>query len=113
MSSILFVLLLLYGITIGVFMFGAISCDPTTVAFYGSVCALSDKLAELLMYCYLSENVTSDLGATGDAFFHSLWYRLPIKLQKLYIIPIQQSQKEFRLTGLGIVECSLRIFITV
>lgn len=113
MSIALFLLLLMYAITIAVFMFGTVSADPCSLRFFGSLVGVVNLVLQLTAYCNQSENVTSDLSATGDLFYHSLWYRLPIKLQKLYIIPIQLSQKEFRLTGLGMIECSLRIVATV
>lgn len=66
------------------------------------------------IYCFLSENVTHNLTLIGDYFYnYTTWYRLAVKQQKLLILPIQCAQKEFRLEGLGIVECSLRVFSSV
>lgn len=113
MSAILFVLLLSYAVTIAIFMFGLELVRPLGVTFFGLLTALLNFLAQLAIYCYFSENVTHDLLATSDLFYESPWYRLPYKLQKLYVVPIARAQRQFRLTGLGIIECSLRVFASV
>lgn len=70
-------------------------------------------IAQLVIYCSYSEDVSEDLGATAELFYEMDWYRLSDKMKKLYILSIARGQKEFRLTGLGIIECSLRIFAKV
>lgn len=54
-----------------------------------------------------------NLFEVGDIFYNSLWYKLPSQEQKLLILPIQRSQKLFRLNGFGIVDCSLEVFSSV
>lgn len=83
------------------------------LTFFATLTGLINILMQMIIYCQLSENVTLDLLASGDTFYESLWYRLPITVQKLYMLPIQRSQREFRVTGLGIIECSLRVFASV
>lgn len=79
----------------------------------GMITTIINLLVQLVIYCAFSEKVTNDLFESGDLFYESPWYRLPVKLQKLYILPVQRSQKEFRLSGLGIIECSLGVFASV
>lgn len=64
-------------------------------------------------YCSLSEVVTSELFSIGDYFYGIAWYRLPVKQQQFLRLPIQRSQKEFRLKGFGLMSCSLMAFIGV
>lgn len=113
MSPILFFLLLSYAIIIAVFLLNFEAIDEFTLTIYGMVSAFIFFLAQLLIYSRLSENITEDLFATGDLFYESPWYQLPPKLQKLYILPIQRSQKVFRLKGLKIIECSMGVCASV
>lgn len=62
------------------------------------------------IYCYFSEQLTSHLYEIDDIFYGLTWYQLPIKTQKLLIPTIQHSQQEFRLNGIGFVDCSLLVF---
>lgn len=70
-------------------------------------------ILSIYILCFLSENVTNTLEAIGDIFYNSAWYRLPPKQQELFIVPIQRAQINFRLSGIGIVECSLKVFLSV
>lgn len=70
-------------------------------------------ILSIYILCFLSENVTNTLEAIGDIFYNSAWYRLPPKQQELFIVPIQRAQINFRLSGIGIVECSLKVFLLV
>lgn len=54
-----------------------------------------------------------DLHGIGDVFYNCEWHRLPIKQQKLFLYPIQRSQKAIRLRGFGIIDCSLSFFSSV
>lgn len=114
MSATLFFLLLLYAVTIAAFMIDVMgTINSFGLTFFATLTGLLNILMQMIIYCQLSENVTLDLLAAGDIFYESLWYRLPVRVQKLYMLPIQRSQREFRVTGLGIIECSLRVFASV
>lgn len=65
------------------------------------------------IYCYLSDAITSNLYDIGDSFFGCAWYILPIQQQKMFIVPIQRSQRRFHLTGLALADCSLKNFLSV
>lgn len=65
------------------------------------------------IYCHFSENMTTKSFEIGDIVYNSFWYKMSIKEQKIIILMIQQSQKEFRLSGLGLIDCSLATFLTV
>lgn len=64
-------------------------------------------------YFFLSEWITTDLFAIDEIFYNSPWFRLSTDQQKLLVLPIMRADREFRLTGLGIFECSLAVFATV
>lgn len=70
-------------------------------------------LIPTLFYCKLSENITTDLGKIDNAFYGFSWHEIPLKQQKLFLLPIQYAQRSFRLTGLGVVDCSLPVFLSV
>lgn len=98
-------------ITVIVFNLFVIELSSTiTLEIY---CALGDLftgLALTFVYFYLSEWITSDLLEIGDYFYNSAWYRLPAKQQKLLVLPIRRAQREFRLKGFGLFDCSLEVF---
>lgn len=78
--------------------------------------AFLDMGVEIIMtfaHFYLAEWITSDLLTIGDHFYNSAWYDLPLKHQKLLVLPIQRAQRELRLKGLGLFECSLPVFSMV
>lgn len=65
------------------------------------------------VYCFLSERITTELLAIAEVFYYSAWYQLPVKQQRIVMLPIARSQREFRLTCLGFIDCSLPVFSSV
>lgn len=65
------------------------------------------------IYWYFSENLSANSIKIGDVAYDSLWYEMPVKQQKAIILMIARSQGEFRLTGLGMIECSFVTFLAV
>lgn len=65
------------------------------------------------LFCFLAENITIALSNISDLFYSSMWFRLPIKQQKLITLTIARSQQEFHLQGLGLIPCSLSSFLQV
>lgn len=78
-----------------------------------AIIASAIALLVLYIHCYASEHLTADLMAIGDIFYDSTWYRLPVKQQKLLVLPIQRATQEFRLKGSGLIDCSLAVFLSV
>lgn len=75
------------------------------------VCTL---IALPFAYFYFSERITTNVSSIGDVFYHSPWYnRLTAKQQKLLVLALQRSQREVRLTGIGLFDCSLPMFSAV
>lgn len=112
-STILFLLLLSYAITLAAFMVGLELVESFGIPCFGMITAVVNLLTQMVVYCTFSENMTNDLFDTGDIFYESPWYELPISLQKLYFFPIIRLHRVFRLSGLGVIECSLRVFASV
>lgn len=112
MSPILFPQLFICAIDIAILL---IAIDSHVFSITSAMLAvgLFNILIPLFIYCKLSENITFDLFRSGDLFFECAWYHLPIKQQHLFIVPIQRAQRGFRLMGLGIIECSLSMFLSV
>lgn len=65
------------------------------------------------IYCHFSEKMASTSDVIGDVLYDSSWYEMSTIEQKAIILMIQRSQRKFRLTGLGLVDCSLASFLTV
>lgn len=66
------------------------------------------------VYCRLSENITTKSFEIGDTVYsNSFWYEMSINERKSIIPIIRQSQREFRLKGLGIIDGSLATYLTV
>lgn len=109
----LFFQLLVCAVSLAVFMIGLESNPHLNLIAFIMLIGVSVTLTSTGIPCYLSENVTNALEAIGDIFFDCAWYHLPPKQQKLFLLPLQRSQKTFRFTGLGLVECSLGVFLGV
>lgn len=113
MSPAIFYQLLLCAVILAVYLFTIQVTElfsfGSLVSFVGILCIVGPTY----IYCMLSENITIKIYEIGDGFYNIAWYRLPIKQQKLFILPIQRSQSEFRLMGLGLVDCSLGVFSAV
>lgn len=77
------------------------------------VLTLFAALFPTFIYCYHAEKITRHLQEIGNVFYHTNWYELPVKVQKLYVLSILIAQKPFRFRGYGIVVCSLEIFGSV
>lgn len=65
------------------------------------------------IYCYFSETITANSFKIGDYAYDLLWYKMWLKQQKAIMMIIGRSQKRFRLTGLGLIDCSMETFLTV
>lgn len=113
MSETLFLQLLVTAVNSAILLIAIDVTDilnmMTIISIYGLVCIFT----QTLFYCYLAETVTSKLLSIGDIFYESDWYRLPVRQQQLVMLPIQRSQEEFRLSGLGLIDCSLWVFASV
>lgn len=70
-------------------------------------------LAGCFAYCYGSDCVTLGLLEVSQIFYDSSWYYLAAKKQKLLVLPIQRAQREFRLRGLGLIDCSMVVYSSV
>lgn len=78
-----------------------------------NVQCLTTYTVNAYIYSYFSENITMKSFEVGDLAYEPLWYKMPMSQQKAVILIINQSQKEFRLTGLGMFDCSLLTFSAV
>lgn len=113
MSPAIFYQLLLCAVILAVYLFIIQMNALFSLATFVSIQGILSVLGPTYIYCMLSENVTIKLYDIGDCFYEFGWYRLPIKQQKLFLLPIQRSQSEFRMMGLGLVDCSLGVFSAV
>lgn len=64
-------------------------------------------------YYYFSEAITEHPFKIGDNAYNSFWYEMSAKQQKAIILMIARSQRESRLTGLGMVDCFFVTFLAV
>lgn len=83
------------------------------IHFFASMAGLSTFMASTDVYCLFSEQITENLSDIGSTFYAYPWYRLPSKQQKRFMFLIRHAQNVFRITGLGIIECSLNVFLSV
>lgn len=113
MSVGLFFQLLVCAASLALCMVGIEKSGLSSTNFFLAMAGVVTTVTSTYIYCFLSENVASDLSAIGSIFYDCEWYRLPVKQQKLFGVAIQRAQKSFRMTGLGLVECSLRVFTSV
>lgn len=84
--------------------------SPTNIT---AVFGAATILVPTYLFCKFSENVTVCLEAIGDIFYRCSWYCATAAQRKMFLMAIQQAQMKFRMNGLGIVDCSLEIFLRV
>lgn len=113
MSPILFYQLLCCAVDIAVVLVAVDMHQLLRLGTLVSIEGVSCMLFQTFFFCKLSESITSKLYSIGDIFYEANWYTLPVRQQKWLILPIQRSQREFRLKGFGIIDCSLWIFLSV
>lgn len=113
MSVGFFFQLLVHAISLAVYMLGIETNNSHNASFFISMIGVIVTTTTTYIYCFLSEFVTHELAVIGDYFYDCAWYYLPARQQKLFIMPIQRTHLEFRMTGLGIVQCSLGVFSSV
>lgn len=113
MDPILFniALLTMVGVTLNLYaieLSDSFSVEAATAIF---------DLLMILMGCFAyfvaAEHVTSALLEIDAIFHNSPWYRLTAKQLKLLVVPMQQSQRVVRFSGLGFVDLSLAAYSSV
>lgn len=65
------------------------------------------------LYCHFSEKITINSFRIHEYAYRSSWNKMTMQQQKAIMLIIGQSQREFRLTGLGLIDCSLATFLEV
>lgn len=113
MSVVIFIILLSCVLLL---VLTLLSLDQLTVVDFNLLYSLHSLLHYLLIcyvYCHFSEIITAKSFEICYVVYSSLWYEMSVEQQKAIILIIQRSQKEFRLTGLGLVDCSLTTFTSV
>lgn len=114
MEWILFSLTVTSTIGIAFTLFVIESNDTITLEIFVASVNLALQLGTTFVCFYLSERITTELLGIDEIFYNSSWYRLlTAKQQQLVVLIIQQAQREIRLTGLGMIECSLPVFSSV
>lgn len=113
MDEVLFYMLLACSSIIAFDLIALDSSDTFSLETAVTLYDLSTILAMTFIHCYSSEQITQMLYNIGDIYYNSMWYHLPVALQKSIIFPIQRSSREFRLKSLGLIDCSLPAFLSV
>lgn len=113
MSPTLFYQLLMCAINLALLMFGINRQQTIDLNTSVLLLAVLCVLIPTFFYCQQSEKITTNLSSVTDCFYNYIWYVLPVKQQQYFRLPIQRAQKEFRLTGHDIIDCSLERFTSV
>lgn len=113
MSSVLFFQLVLSAVNAACTLVVFDSSDKMDYGVFVALVGIITISLPTALHCNLSEQATSDMEGIGDAFSQCPWYYLPVKQQQMFILPILRSQRSYRMTGLGMFECSLATFLSV
>lgn len=70
-------------------------------------------LLTTFLYCFFGKMATEHFTLMADCLFQSNWLDLPIKLQKYYIIMIQNAQKPIYYNAFGMTVIGLETFTHV
>lgn len=113
MTEVIFYQLLFSAVELAMFMFVITETNEMSAANITATQGALSVLLPTFIFCTLSEHMTERMRAIADAFYGCPWYRLSAQQQLVFLLPVQRSQRAFRLNGLGIVDCSLAVFVTV
>lgn len=116
MNEVLFFRLLACSATVALDFFSLELNETLSLETIASLYDIATMSTMTFLYCYYSETVTEALLDVGDVFFYSPWYESAMNQNGLLAIislPVQRAQREFRLVGFQLVECSLAVFLKV
>lgn len=113
MSEIIFLMLLSCVIYFLVCLFSLDQVEEIDSTIRLRILAPMPVLLITYIYCYFSEMVTEKSSAIAETTYDSMWYTMPAKRQRAIVMILIQSQREFRLQGVGMLDCSFRIYLTV
>lgn len=113
MSDIIFIMLFSCVIYFSICLFSLDQVDEIDSTFRIRITAPLPILFVTCLYCYFSEMITEKSAAVAQTTFDSMWYKLAMNQQKAIIPILVRSQREFRLQGLGIIDCSFPIYLAV
>lgn len=113
MSAVLFLQMLFSAVQLASFISTVDETKGMTGMNNVAIVRAATVLLPTYHFCNQSDIITGRLEMVGDAFFECSWYRLSTRQQRLFLLPVQRAQKEFRMNGLGIVDSSLLIFSAV
>lgn len=113
MSGVLFNALFSCVLYIALLLFSLDQSFTVDFALFINLVGIFVYLVTCYIYCYFSERITTNSIKIADDAYDSLWYRMTVRQQMKVMFIIQRAQKEFRLTGLELVDCSLATFLTV
>lgn len=113
MSGVLFYQLLICAAVTAFNLFALESNGFLSLNAAVSIYLMVTALITTFLYCYLAEGFTADLKEIGLIFYRSDWFQLSIKHQKMFVLLIKRSQREFRLSCFGLIDCTLKVFSSV
>lgn len=113
MNEIIFFVFLSTTMIIAFNLFALESNNPLSLQSIVGICVLICLLPLNFAYCYFADIVTANLYEIGDIFYNIAWYQLPVQMQIFLVLPIQRTGKRFRFQSLGIIDCSLAVFLSV
>lgn len=113
MDLFLFSMVLLITIVIATDLAAVELSDALSLEAMIAIADLALVLMADFVYSFQSDFVTLSMLEIGEIFYNSPWYRLPAAKKRLLVLPIQRAQREFRLKGLGLIDCSVVVFTSV
>lgn len=113
MSGVIFSTLLGCVLYLALMLYSLDQATVIDVALFIKVTSLSTMLIVGHMCCHFSETITTNSFKIGEDAYDLLWNEMTVNQQKAIVLIIARSRIEFRLTGLGLIDCSLRSFLTV
>lgn len=79
-----------------------------------SINCLGIHISMVYVLCHYSEKLTNHSFSVNKVIYTDLlWYNLSNQQQKNLLLPMCCSQKTFQLTGCGIFDCSMEMFLKV
>lgn len=85
--------------------------------FNGAVILNLNALLNQIVFNYITCNyasiITEKLSSVSIIVSDSKWYMYPLDVQKLLPLFIQRTQSQYRITGYGVITCSMATYLAV
>lgn len=77
------------------------------------ILAIIFNMTGLAIVFFLGQRIHTNMMSIADGLSQTMWYKCPLKVQRIILLMIMRSQQPFYLTAYGVVDLTLQNFLVV